>query len=164
MSMCRVFSYFVGRGCLLWPVGSLGKTLLAFALLHSVLWGQICLLFQVFLGIRCFFLLLHSSHLKWNGHLFWVLVLEGLVGLHRTVQLQLLQSYWLEHRLRLPWYWMICLGNEQRSFCRFWDCIQVCISDSFVDHDGYSISSKGFLPAVVDIMVIWVKFTHSSPF
>ena len=29
-----------------------------------------------------------------------------------------------------------------------------CILDSFVDHDGYSISSKGFLPAVVDIMVI----------
>ena len=39
-----------------------------------------------------------------------------------------------------------------------------CISDSFVDHHGYSISSKGFLPAVVDIMVIGVKFTHSSPF
>ena len=29
-----------------------------------------------------------------------------------------------------------------------------CISDSFVDHDGYSISSEGFLPAVVDIMVM----------
>ena len=29
-----------------------------------------------------------------------------------------------------------------------------CISDSFVDHEGYSISSKGFLPTVVDIMVI----------
>ena len=29
-----------------------------------------------------------------------------------------------------------------------------CILDSFVDYDGYSISSKGFLPAVVDIMVI----------
>ena len=29
-----------------------------------------------------------------------------------------------------------------------------CISDSFVDHDGYSISSKGILPTVVDIMVI----------
>ena len=28
------------------------------------------------------------------------------------------------------------------------------ISDSFVDHDGYSISSKGFLPSVVDIMVM----------
>ena len=31
---------------------------------------------------------------------------------------------------------------------------QYCISDSFVDHDGYSISSKGFLPTVVDTMVI----------
>ena len=39
-----------------------------------------------------------------------------------------------------------------------------CISDSLVDHDGYSISSEGFLPAVVDIMFIWVKFTHSSAF
>ena len=29
-----------------------------------------------------------------------------------------------------------------------------CISDSFDDHDGYSISSKAFLPAVVDLMVI----------
>ena len=29
-----------------------------------------------------------------------------------------------------------------------------CISDSFVDHDGYYISSKGFLPTVGDIMVI----------
>ena len=28
-----------------------------------------------------------------------------------------------------------------------------CILDSSVDHDGYSISSKGFLSAVVDIMV-----------
>ena len=28
------------------------------------------------------------------------------------------------------------------------------ISDSFVDYDGYSISSKGFLPTVVDIMFI----------
>ena len=29
-----------------------------------------------------------------------------------------------------------------------------CISNTFVDYEGYSISSKGFLPAVVDIMVI----------
>ena len=28
-----------------------------------------------------------------------------------------------------------------------------CISGSFVDHDGYSTSTKGFLLAVVDIMV-----------
>ena len=29
-----------------------------------------------------------------------------------------------------------------------------CISQSFVDHDGYSISSKGFLPTAINIMVI----------
>ena len=29
-----------------------------------------------------------------------------------------------------------------------------CISDSFVDYEGYSISSKGLLPTVVDLMVI----------
>ena len=29
-----------------------------------------------------------------------------------------------------------------------------CILDFFVDYDGYSNSSKGFLPTVVDIMVI----------
>ena len=43
-----VFSCVVGRGCLLWPVCYLGRTLLVFALLHSVLQGQICLLLQVF--------------------------------------------------------------------------------------------------------------------
>ena len=25
----------------------------------------------------------------------------------------------------LLWYWKVYLGNEQRSFCRFWNCIQV---------------------------------------
>ena len=118
MFMCRVLCCWKR---VLWPVRSLGKTLLAFALLHSVLQGQICLLFQVFL----FFLLLHSSPLRWKGHLFGVLVLEVLVGLHRTVQLQLLQHYWLGRRLGLLWYCMVCLGNEQRLFCHFWDWIQV---------------------------------------
>ena len=55
---------------------------------------------------------------------FWVLILGGLVGLHRTVQLQPLQHYWSGRRLGLPWYWMVCLETE-RSFCHFWDCIQV---------------------------------------
>ena len=58
---CVVFSCVVGRGCLLWPVHSLGKTLLAFDLLHFVLQGQICLLLQISLD----FLLLHlESHLE----------------------------------------------------------------------------------------------------
>ena len=121
MSMCRAFSCVVGGGCLLWSVCSLDKTLLAFALLHSVLQGQICLLLQVFLD----FLLLHSSPLWWKGHVLGVLVLEGLVGLHSTTQLQLLKHYWSGHRLVLLWYWLVCLGNEQRSFCCFWACTQV---------------------------------------
>ena len=29
-----------------------------------------------------------------------------------------------------------------------------CVWDCFADHDGYSVSSEGFLPAVVDIMAI----------
>ena len=28
-----------------------------------------------------------------------------------------------------------------------------CVSDSLIDYEGYSISSKGFLPTVVDTMV-----------
>ena len=32
--------------------------------------------------------------------------------------------------------------------------VDYSISDSFIDYEGYSISSKGFLPTVVDIMVI----------
>ena len=32
--------------------------------------------------------------------------------------------------------------------------LKCCISDSFIDCDGYSISSKRFLPTVVDLMVI----------
>ena len=121
MSTCRVFSCVVGRQCLLWPVHFLGKALLAFALLRSIFQGQICLLLQVFLD----FLLLHSSPLQWKGHLLGALFLKGLVVLHRTVQLQLLQCFRLGHRLGLLWYWMVCLGNEPRSFCHFWDCIQV---------------------------------------
>ena len=47
MSICRVFSCVAERGCLLWPVLSLGKALLAFDLLCFVLQGQICLLLKV---------------------------------------------------------------------------------------------------------------------
>ena len=59
---------------------------------------------------------------------------------------------------------MVCLENKQRSFCCFWDCTKYCISDSFVDYYGYSISSKGFFPTVVDITVMWVKLTISVHF
>ena len=67
MSMCKVVPCVVEKGFLPWPVCSLGKTLLAFALLHFVLQGQTCLLLQVSLD----FLLLHSNPLLWIWHPFW---------------------------------------------------------------------------------------------
>ena len=88
MSMCRVISC-VGRECLLWPVHSLDNSLLDFALHHSVLQGQTCLLLRISLD----FLLLNSSPLWWKGQLFvcvCVLVLEDLLGLLRTIQLHIL--------------------------------------------------------------------------
>ena len=157
MSMCRVFSCVVGRGCLLWAVCSLGKTLLAFALL--ILYPRPDL--PVTPGVSWFPTFAFQSPIMKRTS-FWVLVPEGLVGLHRTVQLQLLQGYWSGHRLRLLWYWLACLGSEQRSSVIFEIASKYCIW-TLVDYDGYSISPKGFLPTVVDTMVIWVKFPHSSP-
>ena len=83
-----------------------------------------------------------------------MLVLKGLVGLHRTIQLQLLQHYWLgigldHHDIE----WFALETNRDHSVI-FEIASKSCISDSSVDHDGYSISSEGFLPMVVDIMVI----------
>ena len=79
MSMCRVFSCVIGRGCLLWPVHSLGKTLLAFALLHSVLHSQICLLLQVFLD----FLHLRSHPLWGKGHFIFGVTSRSSLSHHR---------------------------------------------------------------------------------
>ena len=49
--------------------------------------------------------------------------------------------------------WFTLEMNRDHSVV-FETASKYCISDSFVDYDGYSISSKGFLPTVVDIMVI----------
>ena len=57
---------------------------------------------------------------------------------------------------------MICLGNELRSFCHFWNHNQVVYFGFFCWLWGYSISSKRFLPTAVDIIVIWVKFTQTK--
>ena len=77
------------------------------------------------------------------------------VGLHRTVQVQLLQHYWsgyvdLDYR-DIEWF---ALEINRDHSVVFEIALKYCISDSFVDCEGYSISSKGFLPTIVDIMVI----------
>ena len=47
----------------------------------------------------------------------------------------------------LPW-------KETDDSVIFETAPKYCISDSFVDYEGYTTSSKGFLLLVVDIMVI----------
>ena len=82
-----------------------------------------------------------------------MLVLKGLVGLHRTILLQLLQCYWSGHRFGyrdIEWF---ALEMNRNHSAVFETASKYCISDSLVDHDGYSISSEGFLPTVVDVMV-----------
>ena len=83
-----------------------------------------------------------------------MLVLKGLVGLHRTVPLHLLQRYWLGIDLDYCDIELFALETNGDHSVVSEIASKYCISDSFVDHDGYSISSKGFLPTVVDIMVI----------
>ena len=95
---------------------------------------------------------------------FLVLVLKGLVGLHRTIQLQLLQHYGLGPRLGYCDTEWVALERSRDHSVIYEIASKYCISDSFVDYEVHSISSKGFLPTVVHIMVIWIKFTHACPF
>ena len=125
----------------------LGKILLVFALLHSIFQGQICLLLQVFRD----FLLLRSSPLS-----FLVLVLEGLAGLHRTCSFSFsffsVTGWGIDLDYRdIEWF---ALEMNRDHSVVFEIASKYRISDSLIDHDGYSISSKGFLPTVVDVMVI----------
>ena len=85
---------------------------------------------------------------------FGVIVLKGLVGLYRTIQLQLLQRYWLGLGLDYCDIEWLALERNRDHFVIFEIASKYCILDSFVDYVGYSISSIGFLPTVVDIMVI----------
>ena len=84
-----------------------------------------------------------------------MLVLKGLVGLHKTIQLQSLFNVtdWgidLDYD-DIEWF---ALEMKRDHSVVFEITSKYCISDSFVDYEGYSITSKGFLPTVVDIMVI----------
>ena len=49
---------------------------------------------------------------------------------------------------------MVCLGMNRDYSVIFDIAPKYGILDSFVDYEGYSISSKELLPTVVDVMVI----------
>ena len=83
-----------------------------------------------------------------------MLVLEGLVGLHRTVLLQLFSV--TDRGIDLDYCdieWFALEMNRDLSVI-FEIASKYCILDFFVVCGGYSFSSKGFLPSVVDTMVI----------
>ena len=89
-----------------------------------------------------------------NRTSFLVLVLGGILGLDRTDQLQLLSALvvgaqtWNNVMLKgLPWKQTEIILSFLRLHpsTAFW---------TLVDYEGNSISSKGFLPTVVDLMVI----------
>ena len=83
-----------------------------------------------------------------------MLVLEGLVGLIELFNFSFFSiTGWdigLDYR---DIEWFALEMNKDHSVI-FETASKYCISDSFVGYDGYSISSKGFLSTVVDIMVI----------
>ena len=83
-----------------------------------------------------------------------MLVLKGLVGLHRTIQLSFFsitgQGIGLDY-CDIEWF---ALKTTIDPSVVFKIASKYCILCSFVNYDGYSISSKGFLPTIVDIMVI----------
>ena len=96
MSMCRVISCVVGRGCLLWPVCSLINKIVSLCLAsHFVS--------KVILQVSLEFLLLPSNPLLWKDLFPVVLILEGALCLCRTSQLQPLWHRCLGHRLGLLW-------------------------------------------------------------
>ena len=65
-----------------------------------------------------------------------MLVLKGLVGLHRTVQLQLVQHYWLGLRFGLLDVEWFALKTNQDYSVFFEVSFKNGISDSFVDYEG----------------------------
>ena len=82
-----------------------------------------------------------------------MLVLEGLVGLYRAVQLQLLQHYWYGHRLDYCDTERFDLEMNRVHSAIFEIAPKYCISDSIVDYEGCSISPKGFLFSMIDIII-----------
>ena len=79
-----------------------------------------------------------------------MLVLKGLVGLLRTIQVQLfsITGWGLELDYRDIEWFALEMNRDHSVILEI--ASKYCISDSFVDHDGYSIFSKGFLPTIVD--------------
>ena len=82
------------------------------------------------------------------------LVLEGLVSPHRTFHLHFFGINGWGIDLDYCDIESFALETNRDLSVVFEIAPKYSISNSFVDYEDYSISCKGFLPTVVDIMVI----------
>ena len=83
-----------------------------------------------------------------------MLVLKGLVGLHRTISFSFFSvTVWGIDLDYCDIEWFALETNRDHSVI-FETASKYYILDSFVDYEGYSISSKEFLSTLVDITVI----------
>ena len=80
-----------------------------------------------------------------------MLVLEGLVSLHRTFNCSFFSITGQDIDLDYHDIEWLALDTNRDHSAVLGTASKYCILESFVDYDGYSIS---FLPTVVDIMVI----------
>ena len=126
MSICRVFSCAVGRGCLLWQ-NSISLCPASFRISRPNL--------PITPGVS--WLPTFAFHSPITKSISWgALALEGLLGLQRTVQLQLLQHYCIETWnvrsmnpknlnlvISIDWAWWRCQqGHMTYVFIwEFWD-------------------------------------------
>ena len=123
----------------------LGKTLLAFALLHSVLQGQICLLLQVSLDFLLCILVPYNEK-------------DILFGCQFQKVLQVfIEPFNFSFFSITGWgidldycdiEWFSLETNRDHSVI-FEIVSKYCILGSFVDYEGCSISPKGFLPSLL---------------
>ena len=154
--MCKVVSCVDGKVCLLWPACSLDKTVSLcpasfctarpnLPVIPGISWLP-TFAFQYpvmkrtsYFGVsseRCF----RSSHFSFFSISSW------------GIDLDYCDVEWFA--LETSWGYFVIFERAPKY----------CISDTLIDCEGYSISSKGFSSTIIDIMVIWIKFTHSCPF
>ena len=92
-----------------------------------------------------------------------MLVLEILVDLQELFNFSFFDISGLDIDLDYCDVEWVALEMNQGHSIVFETAPKYCISESFIDNEGSS-TSKVFFPTTLDIMVFWIKLSHSHPF